>query len=62
MSTDIQQLGRKNSDGAIVGGKGLIQLSHLAADAGKLLHHVNLDTHLRQVQGSLNTGYSTADY
>jgi hypothetical protein len=61
MSTDIQQLWRENSDGAIVGWKSLVQLGHLSADAGQLFDHVHLDAHLGQVQGSLNTGDSTAD-
>ena len=45
MPTGIQQLGRENSDGAIVSGKGLIQLGHLAANARQRLHQMNLDTH-----------------
>ncbi|MCX5892332.1 MAG: hypothetical protein NTW80_05045, partial [Deltaproteobacteria bacterium] len=31
---DLDQLGRNNSHGAIVGGKGLVDLRHGAADAG----------------------------
>ena len=46
MPTGIQQLGRENSDGAIVRGKGLVQLGHLAANARQCLHQVDLDTHL----------------
>ena len=46
MPTGIQQLGRENSDGAIVSGKGLIQLGHLAANARQRLYQVDLDTHL----------------
>ncbi len=38
MPTGIQQLRRQNSDGAVIGGKGLVQLGHLAADARKPLH------------------------
>jgi hypothetical protein len=34
MPTGIQQLRRENSDGAVVGGKGFVQLGHLAADTG----------------------------
>ena len=34
MSTDIQHLGRKDSDGTVIGWKGLVQLGHLAADTG----------------------------
>jgi len=45
MPTGIQQLRRQNSDGAVIGRKGLVQLGHLATDARKLLHQVDLDTH-----------------
>ena len=38
MPTGIQQLGRENSDGTVVGGKGFVQLGHLAADTGQLFH------------------------
>ena len=46
MPTGIQQLGRENSDGAIVRGKGLVQLRHLATNARQCFHQVDLDTHL----------------
>jgi len=62
MPTDIQQLRRQNSYCAVIGGKGLVQLGHLAADAGVLLDQMNLDAHLAKVQGSLHSGYPTADY
>jgi hypothetical protein len=62
MPTGIQQLRRENSDGAVVGGKGFVQLGHLAADTGQLFHQMDLDAHLSQVQGGLNTGDPTADY
>jgi hypothetical protein len=61
MSTDIQQLGRKDSDSAIVCGKGFIQLSHLSANAGQPFDHVDLDAHFGQIQGRLYAGDSTAD-
>jgi hypothetical protein len=62
MSTDIQQLRRENSYGAVIGGKGLVQLGHFAADAGVLFHQVDLDSHLTEIQSSLHACYSTADY
>jgi hypothetical protein len=62
MPTDIQQLWRENSDSTVIGWEGLIELGHFAANARKLFHHVYLDAHFSQVQGRLNTGYSTADY
>jgi hypothetical protein len=61
MSTDIQQLGRENSDGAIVGRKSFVQLGHLSADAGELLNHVHLDSHLGQIQGGLYAGDPSTD-
>jgi len=45
MPTGIQQLRRENSDGAVVGGKGLVQLSHFAADTRELFHQMDLDSH-----------------
>jgi hypothetical protein len=62
MSTDIQQLGRENSNGAVVGGESLVQLSHLPPDAGELFHQVDLEAHFRQVQGGLDPGDPAADY
>jgi len=60
MSTDIQQLRRKNSYRAIVSGKGLIQLGHFAADARVLFHQVDLNAHVTQIQSGLHAGYPTA--
>jgi hypothetical protein len=60
MSTDIKQLRRKNSYRAIVSGKGLVQLGHFAADARVLLHQVDLNAHVTQIQGGLHAGYPTA--
>jgi hypothetical protein len=62
MPTGIKQLGRENSDGAIVGGKRLVQLGHLAPDAGKTLHKLHLEAHFGQIQSGLYPGDSTADY
>jgi len=60
MSTDIQQLGRKNSYRAIVSGKSLIQLGHFAANARILFDQVDLNAHVTQIQGGLHAGYPTA--
>jgi hypothetical protein len=62
MPTDIQQLRRENSYGAVIGGKSLVQLGHFAAYAGVLFHQVDLDSHLTEIQGSLHACYSTTDY
>jgi hypothetical protein len=62
MPTGIQQLRRENSDGAVVGGKGFVQLGHLAANTRQFFHQVDLDTHFGQIQGGLNAGDPTAEY
>jgi len=61
MSTDIQQLRRQNSYRTVIGGEGLVQLGHLATDAGVLLHEVNLDAHIAQIKGRLHPGYPAAN-
>ena len=62
MPADLDQLGGQNSHGAIVGGKGLIQLRHGPADGGLLFHQVCEIAGVGQVQGSLHAGYTTSHY
>ena len=50
MSTDIQHFRREDSDGAVVGGKCLVQLSHFPADTRQPLDKIHLETHFRQIQ------------
>jgi hypothetical protein len=61
MPTDIQQLRRKNSDGAVIGGEGLVELRHPSTNTREPFHHVHLDSHFRQVQGRLNSCNPSAD-
>jgi hypothetical protein len=61
MSTDIQHFGRQNSDGAIVSGKGLVQLRHNPTDAGSALHQMDLDAHVAQIQCGLNASNAATD-
>ena len=42
MPADLDQLGRDNSHGAVVGGKGLVQLGHDPADSRALLQQIDL--------------------
>jgi hypothetical protein len=62
MSTDIHQLRRQNSEGAVVGGEGLVQLGHFAANAGQAFHQVHFESHFSEIQGSLNARYATTYY
>jgi hypothetical protein len=61
MPTDIHQLGRKNSESAVVCGKGLVQLGHFSADAGQPLDKMNLETHFGQVQRGLHACNTSAN-
>jgi hypothetical protein len=61
MSTDIHQLGRKNSESAVVCGKGLVQLGHFPTDAGQPLDKMNLETHFGQVQRGLHACNASAN-
>ena len=62
MSTDIHQLRRQNSEGTVIGGKGLVQLGHLAANAWQPLHQMHLETHFGKVQRGLNAGNASTNY
>ena len=44
MPADLDQFGREYSHRAVIGWKGLVQLGHMAANAGSLLHQINLIT------------------
>ena len=43
MPADLDQLGRDNSHGTVVGGKGLVQLGHAPADSRVLLQQIDLE-------------------
>jgi hypothetical protein len=61
MSTDIHELGRQNSEGAIVCWKCFIELSHFPADGGKPFHQVDLKSHFGQVQRGLHACNASAN-
>jgi hypothetical protein len=58
---DLDQLGGDNSHGAVIGGKGLVDLRHGAADGRALLHQVNKIPGVSQIQGGLHPGDPAAD-
>ena len=57
MPVGLDQLGREYSHGAIIGGKGLVELGHMAANARRFLDQVNLKTG----SGKIKRGLDTAD-
>ena len=60
MSGAFNELGGFNTHGAIIGGEGLIKLSHLSADGRRFIDQVDLKPRLSQVKCSLYTTDSSA--
>ena len=44
MPADLDQFGRENSHGTVVGGKGFVELSHVTADTRTFLYQVDFET------------------
>jgi len=61
MPADLDQFGRKYSDGAVIGGKGLVKLGHMAANGRCLVDQVNLKTRGGKIKRGLNTADPSAD-
>jgi hypothetical protein len=57
MPADLDQFRCEKSHGAVIGGKGLVQLSHVAPDARGLFHQVDLETG----RGKVKRGLYAAD-
>jgi len=55
MPADLDQFGRKYSHGAVIGGKGLVKLGHMAPDARGFLNQVNPKTRSGKIKRGLNT-------
>jgi hypothetical protein len=55
MPADLDQLGCKYSHGAVIGGKGLVKLGHMAANGRRFVNQVNLKTRNAKIKCGLNT-------
>jgi hypothetical protein len=55
MVVHLIHLGRSNTDGTVVGGKGLIQPGHHAPDAGGVIRQIDLGTIVGRVQGGIDS-------
>src|SRR4030042_460640 len=55
MPADLDQFGCEYSDGAVIGGKGLVKLRHMAANGRGLGDQVNLKTSSGKIERGLNT-------
>jgi hypothetical protein len=54
---DLDQFGCENSSGAVIGGKSLVKLGHMAANGRRLIDQVNFVTR----RGNIKRGLNTAD-
>jgi hypothetical protein len=61
MPADLDQFGREYSDGAVIGGKGLVKLGHMAANGRRLVDQVNLETRSGKIKRGLNTADPSTD-
>jgi hypothetical protein len=57
---DLDQLGREDSHGTIIGGKGFIQPGHGPADGGPFFEKVHVISGAGQIKGALHAGNSRA--
>jgi hypothetical protein len=60
MPADLDQFWRENSHRAVVGGKGLVELGHMPADAGSFFHQVHLESGCGKVKGGLDAADTPA--
>ena len=49
MPADLDQFGRQYSDGAVIGGKGLVQLGHHATDGGGPFYEIDIVARIGQI-------------
>jgi hypothetical protein len=61
MPADLDQFGREYSDGAVVGGKGLVELGHMAANGRSLVNQVNFKSRSGKVERGLDPADPSAD-
>jgi hypothetical protein len=61
MPADLDQFGRKYSYGAVIGGKGLVKLGHMAANGRCLVHQVDLKTRSGKIKRGLNSADPSTD-
>jgi len=62
MPADLDQFGRKDSHGAIIGGKGLVQLRHDATDGRRSLHQIDIVPGVGQVQSRLHSSDASPNH
>jgi len=61
MPADLDQFGRKYSNGAVIGREGLVKLGHMAANGGCLVDQVDLKAGIGKIKRGLNTADPAAN-
>ena len=61
MPADLDQFGCEYSHGAVIGGKGLVKLGHMAANGRCFVNQVNLKTRSAEIKRGLNPADSSTD-
>jgi hypothetical protein len=59
---DLDQFGRDDSHGTVIGWECFVQLGHHPPDRARPFHEVDIETGVGQIQGSLHSGDTAADY
>jgi hypothetical protein len=59
---DLDQLGRDNSHGAVIGGKGLVQLRHDSTDSRRPFDKMDIKAGIGKIQGRLHAGNAGTHY
>ena len=62
MPADLDQFGREYSNGAVIGGKGLVKLGHMAANGRCLVHQINLKTRSGKIKRGLDPADPSTDH
>ena len=61
MGANLDEFRGEDAHCTVIGGERLVQLRHPAADRRLALNEIGLDSHLCEVQSSLNAGDPTSD-
>jgi len=62
MPADLDQFRRDNSHGTVIGGKGLVQLTHNPADCRGFFDEMNQVSGIGKIEGRLHSGNPSADH
>ena len=62
MPADLDQFGRKDSHGAVIGGEGLVQLGHDTTDGGRPFHEIDIVAGIGQIQSCLHSGNASTHH